>query len=56
MQLSTIIRRRALLSGAAVSLVLAATFAAWPALVRYARGPAAGESSLEQISVHGQVP
>lgn len=57
MRLSTIIRRRALLSGAAVSVVLAATFAAWPALVRYARGPAAGgEVSLEKIDVYGQVP
>ena len=57
MQLSTIIRRRALLSGAAVSLVLAATFAAGPALVRSARAPAAsGEVSLEKIDVYGQVP
>ena len=56
MRFSTLTRRQALLSGAAVSLVLAATFAAWPALVRYGRGPAAGETSLEQIAVYGEVP
>ena len=56
MRLSAITGRRALLSGAAVSLVLAATFVAWPVLVRYGRGPAAGETSLEKIDVYGEVP
>ena len=56
MRFSTISRRRALLSGAVVSLVLAAAFAAWPALVRYGRGPAADEVTLEKIDVYGQVP
>lgn len=56
MRFSAIAGRRALLSGAAVALVVAMAVAAWPALVRYARGPAAGETSLEQISVYGQVP
>lgn len=56
MRLSAITRRQALLSGAAVSLVLAATLVAWLALVRYARGPAAGETSLEKIAAYGEVP
>ena len=56
MRLSAITGRRALLVGAAVALVLAAAFAAGPALVRYARGPAAGESTLEKLDVYGQVP
>ena len=56
MRLSAITGRRALLAGAAISLVLAATFAAWLALVRYGRGPAAGETSLEKIAVYGEVP
>jgi cytochrome oxidase Cu insertion factor (SCO1/SenC/PrrC family) len=56
MRLSAITGRRALLSGAAVSLVLAATFAAGPAVVRHGRGPAEGETSLEKIAVYGQVP
>lgn len=56
MRLSAITGRPVLLSGVAVSLVLAAAFAAWPALVRYARGPAAGETTLEKIDVYGQVP
>ena len=56
MRLSAITGRRALLAGAAISLVLAATFAAWPVLVRYGRGPAAGETSLEKIAVYGEVP
>jgi len=49
--------RRGLWLGAvlALVLVLAAALAAWPALIRYARGPAAGEVSLEKIAVYGQV-
>ena len=45
-----------LLAGAAVLIVLAAMFAAWPALVRYGRGSAAGETSLERLDVYGEVP
>ena len=56
MRLSAITGRRALLAGAAISLVLATTFATWPALVRYGRGPAASETSLEKLDVYGEVP
>ncbi|MGH7392353.1 MAG: hypothetical protein ACREM3_23285, partial [Candidatus Rokuibacteriota bacterium] len=56
MRLSANVWRRALIASAALSLVLAATLAAWPALVRYVRGPAAGEVSLEKIGVYGEVP
>ena len=55
-RLSAISSRWALLGGAAALLVLAATFAAGPALVRVARGLTAGEVSLEKIAIYGQVP
>ena len=53
--MSLSVRWRALVFDAAASRVLAAASAAWPALVDYARGSAAGETSLEPM-VQGADP